>query len=80
MLLDFMLSFLSDLLRLANGVTAGVTNQDMLEALCALRKRVSRTRLDHAAQCLLKAKQMFSRYVSHKAAVLWLALGIFYGE
>lgn len=80
MLLDFMLSFLSDLLRLANGVTAGVTNQDMLEALCALRERVSRTRLDHAAQCLLKAKQMFSRYVSHKAAVLWLALGIFYGE
>lgn len=78
MLFDFMLSFLSDLLRLANGVRAGITNQDMLEALGTLCRRISLTRLDHAAQCVLQAKQMFSRYVSHKAVVYWLALSIYY--
>ena len=80
LLLDFMLSFASDLLRLSNGIEQGIANRDLMEELRAVCARVSRTRLDHAARCILTAQQMLSRHVSRKAAVLWLAAGIFYGD
>lgn len=80
LLLEFMLSAVSDLLRLSSGIETGVANSDLRDGMRALLARTSRARLDYAAQCLLRAKQMLSRYVSQKAAVLWLAVSIFYGN
>lgn len=80
MMIDFMLSFLSDILRIISGASDKVVNCDAEESLRAIADKTSYARVDFAAKCALETKMMLARYVSHKAAVMYLALGMFYGK
>ncbi len=80
MMIDFMLSFLSDILRLINGAENKMLNSDMVHELRKAAERVRYEKADYAARCALEAKDMLAKYVSHKAAVMHLALGMFYGK
>lgn len=79
LLLDFMLSFASDLLCISSGVKQEIVNADLGARLRDAAEKASYERLICSAQHILKAKQMLLRYVNGKAALLWLAVNIFCG-
>lgn len=79
-LLELMLSYLTDALRIVNGADNMLTNGDMRDRLFALCKKSSRGQLNFAAGRVLETKQMLARYVNFKAAVMRLATGLYYGE
>ncbi len=79
-MLDFMLSFISDALRIVGGAGNLVANSDKKDEIGAFCKRTSRTHLDFSAGCIIETKQMLARYVNAKAAIMRLAVKLFYGK
>ena len=80
MMLDFMLSFLSDLLHIIGGAKKICANSDILQELVSLSSKVSYDRVFNAMQSVLDTKQMLLRYVNHKASIMKFALDVFYAE
>lgn len=77
-MLDFMLSYFKDILYILGGAKGRCVNKDQKDVLAALALRTCYERVYNAISSVLEAKQMLSRYVSHKAAIMKLALDIFY--
>lgn len=80
LMLDFMLSFVGDAIRILNGAANMIVNSDKGAEMNNLCRRSSISNLDFAAQRIMETKQMLSRYVNQKAAVMRLAISIFYGK
>ncbi len=78
LLLDCLLSFFSDMLKLKAGSEAGITNTDYFEKLTELCGFVSREKLTFACSCVLSAQEKLSMYVSMKSTVLSMLLQIYY--
>lgn len=76
MILDFMISQCSDLLKIREGIDFGLTNPDLAALLQDVAAVCSGAKIAFAQQRLLTAQQMLRRYVSHKALVLYLLLGV----
>ncbi len=78
MMLDFMLSFLGDMLHILSGAKNVCANADKKSELNELCAKTSIERIHKAMESVLETKQMLSRYVSHKAAIMKMALDMFY--
>lgn len=78
LLLDFMLSFLGDMLHILSGAENVCANKDKKSELGELCAKTSIRRIHKAMDSVLETKQMLSRYVSHKAAIMKMALDMFY--
>lgn len=77
-MLDFMLSFVSDALRVVGGAESFVSNSDKKDEIVAFCQKTNKAHLDFAAGRIMETKQMLARYVNTKAAIMRLAIGLFY--
>ncbi len=77
-LLDFMLSYFKDILYISGGIKDKLANNDQKDVLMAIASKTSYERVYKAISSVMETKQMLSRYVSHKAVIMKLALDIFY--
>ena len=79
-ILDFILSYVTDALRIVSGAENMVVNSDKKDELGAFCTRTNKAQLDFAARRIMETKQMLLRYVNAKAAVMRLSIGLLYGK
>lgn len=76
MILEFMLSQCSDMLKLRKGIACKLVNPDLEAMLSDAARACSSAKLAYTMQRLFMAQQMLRRYVSHKALILYFLLGV----
>ncbi len=77
-LLDCLLSFFSDLLKLKLGTQNGITNTDYMENLTQLCNFCSKEKLVFACESVIQAQDKLSIFVSAKSTILRMLLEIYY--
>ena len=77
-LLDCLLSFFSDLLKLKAGASVGITNTDYFDKLTELCTFTSKEKLAFACECTALAQQKLAIHVSLKSTILSTLLEIYY--
>ncbi len=77
-LLDCLLSFFSDLLKLKAGTNRGITNTDYAEKLSELCGYVDKQKLVHACEAVVSAQERLALAISARSTILSLLLSIYY--
>lgn len=77
-LLDCLLSFFSDMLKLKSGTRRGITNTDYADKIAELCGYVSKEKLAFACETVVGAQEKLSLFVSARSTILSLLLSIYY--
>ena len=74
--LNLMLSFAMDVLKMKSGVLSGIVNRDMAGLLKSVSDNVTYEKANACCEKLVTAQEMLSRNVSFKSMALFLCIGI----
>lgn len=74
--LNLILSFAMDVLKVKSGVLSGIVNRDMSDLLNRVSKSVTYEKVRICCEKIITAQEMLSRNVSFKSMALFLCIGI----